>query len=65
MTWSKWGAHALRSPCGRYSICTSVYEGVVTYLLWRGKAIVAVEHVDEADRAGRKRVVEGMMEGVG
>ncbi len=65
MTWSKWGPHALRSPCARYSICTSVYEGVVTYLLWQGRTLMQIVHVDEADRARRKVVVEGMMEGVG
>jgi hypothetical protein len=64
VTWSKWGLHALRSPCGRYSITTAVTDGWSVYLLWKGREIILREEARESDRARRKVVVEGMMEGV-
>jgi hypothetical protein len=65
MTWSKWGAHALRSPRGKYSITTAVTDGWSVYLLWKGREIIDRGEARESDRAERKRLVEGMMEGVG
>lgn len=61
MTWTKWGIHALRSPCGGYSITTAVTDGWSVYLLWKGRNIIGRGEALESDRAGRKVVVAGMM----
>jgi hypothetical protein len=41
-----------------------VTDGWSVYLLWKGREIILREEAREGDRARRKVVVEGMMEGV-
>ena len=64
VAWAKWGAHALRSTCGKYSIARASTDGWSVYLLWKGREIILREEARESDRARRKVLVEGMMEGV-
>lgn len=63
MTWNKWGPHALRREDGARSICKSEYDGVLTYILWERRTIVAVEHVGRDDMEGRRMVLERLMHG--